>query len=298
MKIVHCADLHLRRSVPPCRTETEQEWLELQKSSLLKLKELAVQEDAYLFIVGDIFDSAVASVQVVNMFLETFLPISERVVIMAGNHDLPQHNINAKDESSYGILAKYFSEIDNIPLLNKEGIGGHHFKTEYTGNYKIACTHQFVTMSTEKVDLYGTGITATNLTAQFPDAEIILCGDNHHCFMSKTETAIVLNPGCMTRQTVAFSDYEPICFIIDTDSKKIRAEKLPDCEAVLSEEHLVYTRNKEERVDRVVSLVRNKQSTTLDFISNLVLAAEKAGGKVKDEVENIIKTIKGKNEVR
>jgi exonuclease SbcD len=265
MKLILTADIHLKKAVPVCRPEDEAGWLEVQRNMLLKLSEYAMEKDAYLLFVGDIFDAPVASLSVVNMFLGIFLPFKDNVFILAGNHDLRGHNYENVDDSSYGTLRKSFGEIPDNVLRT---IGGHHFNEPYQGDHKVVCTHQLVFPNEGEASLCGAK-TASQLLKEYPSAKLVLTGDMHSKFVHEEDGRYVVNPGCATRQSIKYADYTPSCYFIDTLEGEITQLDLPDTEAVLSTSHRDKIVERDERIANLLEIADNKGKITMDFLANL-----------------------------
>jgi exonuclease SbcD len=288
-KYIHTADIHLRLSVPICRTETEEEWLNTQRASLETMRDYAIEHDAYLILDGDIFDSPVASVRLVNMFLDTFLPIKDKVLLLAGNHDLPGHNFNMVDSCSYGIIRKNFQE---IPDMEGE-LGGFHFNAEYNGEHKILVTHQLVFDNEKDQSIVGSGKMAKDLLEEFPHAEIILTGDMHDRFVHVSKDGrIVANPGCVTRQSIKYANHKPSVFLIDTDDKKVDILYLPDTNDVISTEHKDRIEEREERIGAFLEVVKTTGMVSLDFLKNLEEKVPSLDDEIKDVLNDVINIVK------
>ena len=283
MRLILTADIHLKKAVPVCRPEDEAGWLVEQKKMLEKLAEHAIENHALLLFVGDIFDAPVASISVVNMFLEVFLPIKDRVLIMAGNHDLRGHNYENVDESSYGILAKWFTEIPDRTLGN---IGGHHFNEPYAGEHNIVCTHQLVFPTESEASLCGAK-TAKTLLKEYPHAELVLVGDMHSKFVYEEDGRYVVNPGCATRQSIKYADYIPSCYLIDTEIGLIDQLDLPDVEAVLSTGHRDRIAERDERIANLLEIAGNRGTISMDFLANL----QNQIGLVSEDVQSVLNEI-------
>lgn len=267
-KYILIADIHLKKAIPSCRTEDEQGWLDIQKKTLEAVRDYAVEHDATIAMVGDIFDTPVASVTMVTMFLDVFLPIKDRVLILAGNHCVVHHNFDNVEGSSYGILRKTFREIPD--LGSDSEIGGHHFNTEYSGSHSIVCTHQLVIPNEKDIEIIGSGKTPKALIKEYPNADFIFTGDYHHKFIYKGKNCAVLNPGCSTRQSVKYVDYSPCCYFVDTDNMEVNELPLPDNSAdSITTEHRDRLNDRNERLSTFLEVVKSKGTVSLDFIGNL-----------------------------
>lgn len=281
-RFLTCSDLHLILAKPPCRPETKEGWFELQKATLIRLTELIDEYDAPLIIAGDIFENARAREELSNLFLDIMQPYKDRLYILAGNHDKFFHNPDLT-KTSFGILTKVFTTIQNSPYSNVGGID-YNMVDEYKGKHEILFMHE-LTIDGRSAHLaeYG-GTSSQAWLDKFPNAAFIITGDNHHKFVHADEgNRVVINPGCMTRQSIDFVDYSPAVFLVDIN-EGVHEILLPDKEVSLSTTHRDVIVERDERIAEFMDLVNSQdKSTALDFVARLrskmvngVIAKDKA----------------------
>ena len=109
MKVLTFADLHLRDTVPSCVDATHEQWMDIQRKALEKVRLIAIDNDVQeVYVGGDIFHSNnTASFQCITMFQDFAKSLAENGIairIMAGNHDLQNHSSTNLDKSAVGIL--------------------------------------------------------------------------------------------------------------------------------------------------------------------------------------------------
>lgn len=217
MKIAVSADFHLRRDRP--RVRTDEDWIQSQKNNVkelfLKCIELNIQK---LILAGDIFDSSNQPPWVVDIIPQVIEEIQKEVSnysleieIIPGNHDLQHHQ--------YANLAN--SSIGN--LMRMKGVTGHSVNerfenTDFLEELGIAIVHRLIMPDgNEKLARLANAEIAADVVEAFPTAEYILTGDYHQHFAEEYEDAVLLNPGCLNRQSADEKEYEVGFYTFDTD---------------------------------------------------------------------------------
>ncbi|MFX0132403.1 MAG: metallophosphoesterase [Candidatus Hodarchaeota archaeon] len=259
MKILIAADLHLRKDKPKCRLD--ENWIYIQEKSLEKIVILgkAYSVDFYYFP-GDIFEYSNVQDEIKNMFLKYFLPVKDKVIMLPGNHDLPYHNYNLINKSSYGVIRNYFIEdgfyygqkIDNIKTKFSEFVGIHILVWE------------------KSKPINAEGLSSNELFELLPNYKYIFTGDNHHRFIVKKKGRFIINPGCITRQAADFKNYIPSVYILNTKTDKIEKFDLPDIEDVVTDNYIIAQTERDERLSSFVQLISEKKGISLDYRKNII----------------------------
>lgn len=274
--MIVCADLHLRLDVPICRNETEEEWLRLQRKTLHALK-----GDKPIVIAGDIFHRPVSSPKLVNLFLSMMK--GEDVFIMPGNHDLQARNPDVTGTSYGTIEHSCYSIASRWSMIPYGGT-----KIEGGADKSILFMHRYVVESPTDIIPGMDAISAHDLLALYPDYKLIVAGDNHSGFIYREKDRTVLVPGAMTRQSANATDKMPFMYYID-DHLNIEPIALPDCEAILSREHLDKDNEREARLTAFIESLKKGEEVTLDFEENVAMALLK--NKLREETEAMVKEL-------
>ena len=110
------------------------------------------------------------------------------------------------------------------------------------------------------------------LLKKFPEYDLILTGDNHKPFVVEYEGRYLVNPGSMMRTTAAQVDHTPRVYLWYAESNKIDIHYLPITDDVVSREHLLPTKKKEEnekRMDSFITALKNKKELKFSFRDNM-----------------------------
>ena len=206
--LLFCADIHLSE-LPPTIRSNEPDWFAAQARQLEWLRTLQNQYQCPIVAAGDIFDLAIGSARIINFAIDN-LPI---MYTIPGNHDLPYHNIDKVNDSSYGTLVRAGNLLGLISEPTELHIGkrtlaitGFPFNappprsipTQASNRINIAVIHQYLW-----TDDYGhyPGVPAayslTETLKRYPGYDYYVFGDNHIGFLQNN----VLNCGTFFQRT-------------------------------------------------------------------------------------------------
>lgn len=272
MKVLFCADLHLREDVPKCRGENEDEWLEFQTKALY---EIFGNQGCIPFIAGDIFHREDAGNVLTGRFLAVVFwhKVLERLRFMPGNHDL--HKGILTDETAYSVIAPFNTPSDYVPWNSETPVIGK-------GKSDVLMVHA---LTFEKAEDVPFGVkhyeTPETLVAKYPGYKAIVVGDMHRPFSKKVGDTWVVNCGSMTVQSTTEIPYQHGYWLWDTeaqDAPKFVPLALP---IVLQDESV--SRSKEEKDERVKALMLDLlqyHNKGLDFEAKLLRALTELGVRV------------------
>lgn len=218
--LIATADVHLSEN-PPSARSTEPDWFAAQARQLRWLKALAAELHCPVVVAGDIFDKSMGTTRLVNFVADEF-PFSYAI---AGNHDLPYHNLDRVSISSYGSLirSKRIVDIGNgVIRISSHGtsIALHGFPygvppkaCEKQADIDVAVVHQFVWNGTSNLlnILYDSHIKMVK--PRFPGYDFYVFGDNHGPFIEGN----FVNCGAFYRRVKADKDYQPAVALIYRD---------------------------------------------------------------------------------
>lgn len=265
MKYILTADWHLRDDKPRCRLDND--WRESQYQAMLQIVNIANKHNAPLLIIGDIFHWPTVSDQMKTMFFSICATVKNGVYPIAGNHDLPAHNIKNIYKSSIGLV---LSLIGQVNIFDLRTIGRTaHFGGELSGKDSgLYFIHRLVFK--DKMPDYIDGITAQELLDEYPDAKVICTGDNHTSFDYESEDGrVVINPGCITRQRSDFKDYDPLVYVLDDEKMTFKKEYIEDKVELVTDEYIKKEEERNERVDAFIDTIKSTADITLDFFQNI-----------------------------
>lgn len=255
-------DWHLREDQPVCRTDNFEE---AQWKKLKFIYDLQIKHRCPVLHSGDLFHHWKSSPSLLYKTMEC-LPIDFRSVI--GNHDVPQHSLDLVTKSGIGVLDKaidgdllfdgcHFGQIPTEPSVligeSKRSVLVWHIMTYQAKEPYPGCPAP----------------KASKILRQYPDYDLILTGDNHQPFVEEYQGRILVNPGCITRQTTAFTDFKPRVYLYYAETNTVEAVFLPIVENVISRDHIDKTQNRDERIDAFVSKLTGEWDTGVSFEENL-----------------------------
>lgn len=223
-----CSDLHLTLTKPSCRSDAS--WKEVQARYLGQIKDLARSYGKVPIIcAGDIFDRWNASPELINFALK-HLP--DNMLCVAGQHDLPNHNLGEIERSGFGVLvqAKKIYHLDNSPYIDPM-LGLAIYGASWKSPIPIPLDKHRLSLTVGKllhivvIHRYlwveGRGYPGAPLDHTLPaikktlsDYDVAVFGDNHRGFLARKKDrtgkcCIVFNCGGFIRRRSDEIDYKP-----------------------------------------------------------------------------------------
>lgn len=283
MPLIITADMHIRDTVPQCRTD---DFLAAQWHKVEQIDQLVHKNNAIWLDCGDLFHKAVPPLRLVTEFIH-HVDVQIRGVV-AGNHDLPAHNMGRIHESGIGLLLaagkiKYL--LDNETLeIDVDGMKCHVYgasyeqaipKPQFYANNltNILIYHGMVYRSKQDIIADAPGYTAKQLVKAAPDYDYIICGHNHQQFHMKVGDTMVVNVGCLTRQSAELTNfYHPRVLWLsrsEIKNKEVDFVTLRHATGVVTRDHIDRIQQKEEELSSFVQQLQNKYDFTLSFEQNV-----------------------------
>lgn len=265
MRILVTADLHLRNDQPICRVD--EDWLGFTQKALFSILDIANKNNVdQIHIVGDIFHRAKSPNRIVNIFLKFVLASKIPIYIMPGQHDLPMHNYDLVEESSYGIVESLAKQnFMNCHLLDNVVPFGDEEVTRHSDEYPILHMHQFVVKTTKDIPPNSNAIDALTIHNKYPSFDFIVIGDNHHGFHHRN----IVVPGCLTIQAADLKDYDPSVAIIDTVQSTVEWVKVYNDKSMIVDNHLAKSKEIREELNVFVEALKTQKDTSLSFEDNV-----------------------------
>ena len=264
------SDWHIRADTPQCRTDdfTAAMWKKVQF-----INDLAKEHDIPILLAGDLGHRA----QWPNWLIEKFMSIISdiEIIAIAGQHDLPGHNLEAIPQSGFGVLSRAgYIQIavftDNVflsPQL-KEPLYCYPYGMKIKDNCGIAMTHQMIIEDKP----YWPGQVASSaksLLKKFPDYKLILSGDNHQPFVVKHEGRLLVNPGSMMRSTADQIDHQPRVYLWEAESNSVVPIYLPIDKDVIDRSHIDTKKEKDARIEAYTTRLSERYEVGLSYEENL-----------------------------
>ena len=295
------ADLHLREDVPVCRTDN---YLSAQFKKLAFIQDLCTNNECPFLVAGDVFDHWKPSPFLLSRAIE-LLPSwgTERTVAVAGQHDLPQHNLDEIARTGLNTLVQAGTVVLASPGFQRcLGLGavlrvyGAFYGQEPEEELEktpsearnILLWHR-LTCSGGEQPWPGAGASdARKILRKFPGYDLIVTGDNHQQFVIELDGRVLVNPGSMMRMTADQADFEPAVFGWRSSDNSVTRILLPIEKGVVSREHLKREK-KEDRDVRMEAYIRRAKKTfehRLSFEKNL--EDHFRASKEDEEVEQLV----------
>lgn len=205
-----CSDIHLSLR-PPAARAGEPDWLRAQRRPLDQLKNLQKEHKCPILCAGDVFDRWNSPVELVNWAI---LHLPQGMLSIPGQHDLPYHSMDMIQRSAYWTVKQFFPE----PSLGSLLVEGFSWGVDFTppppksslSRIKVALVHRYVWT---KGHSYPGVSEESHVSKMFKDGmgwDVIVCGDNHKGFMTKTKAGtVIFNCGTLQRRKADEVDYRP-----------------------------------------------------------------------------------------
>lgn len=307
--LLFTADLHLRDSQPKCRTD---DFVTAQWKKFKTILDLCQKHNAFWVDAGDFFHKAQPSLSLLEAVI-FFLRVNKKgdmpvLATVAGNHDLPAHNMERLNESGLGVLAtaRFVNILNDVPfvvpmrlqpnvLLYGCSYGEEIPKTVESDMNHVLVYHGMVYPTSEDVIPQNPGPTGFDMLEQNPGYRVILTGHNHTYFHCKERHRYLYNPGSMTRQTADQIEHFPYVHLWNarTDNAKETKNqmiKLPYEIGVISREHIEQQQQKDEELNAFVEHLQNVEDVSLSFEDNVekVMAEVKPNKLTKQRVKEAL----------
>ena len=273
MKYIITADWHLRSQKPRCRLD--ENWINTQREALTQIAAYAGEYEAHVIVVGDIFHSTNETTMEIIGLVQEFASMLDEfelsLYILAGNHDMPQHNIENLHRSAFNILlnSKNVFHINQMEFDHK--LSAVDFGMEDKPGAEIIFKHVLCFPEKEKVPPNAKIIKPSELFEENTNAKYIFTGDYHRQFVYRKKGKKLLNPGCLLRQAADMIDYEPSCFLVDLGNDELSYKICPivDDGKLVTDEYLETEKARNDRIGAFIERIKSNEQVSFDFIENV-----------------------------
>lgn len=311
------SDWHIRATKPICRTD---DFLSAMWRKVEFVYELAREHDCPIINAGDIGETA----QWPNWLLERFLDIINQygidMILIAGQHDLPNHNLREIDRSGIGVLYQndfiaspprytlgtnyilmypFGEEMEAIESLSDSEKMGFWTALEtidrFTGitnaktsgsqpkaiTHTVAVTHQMIIRG---APLWPGQVApqAVSILKKY-GYDLIVSGDNHNTFVERYEGRLLVNPGSLTRHKADQVDHRPCVFLWYAADNEVEQVFLPIEQDVIDRTYIDKVDEKEEIEMAFVERMNRDYDLDLSYEENMRRHFEK--NRVHSEVK-------------
>lgn len=193
-----------------------------------QVNDLAEEHKVPILCAGDIFDRWNPPPELIHFALK-HLP--DEMICVPGQHDLPNHLMDQKHRSAYGVLVEAGKSIDLSHELTWDpdgedfavyGFGWeqeiHPLKERKDGEVqRIALIHRYVWKEGHSYPGAPETARIDKFTKALKGYDIAICGDNHQGFIADAGDCRVLNCGGFIRRKSDEIDYVPKVGLIYSD---------------------------------------------------------------------------------
>jgi DNA repair exonuclease SbcCD nuclease subunit len=277
----------------------DDDWLETQRTALAHVSKYAKNFEADVVAIGDIFHSTNETTnEVISLVQEFALMLKEKnlkLFILAGNHDLPQHNIENINRSAFNILlnSKNIFHLDQIKINDGKfeyatsAISAANFGADENTDAEFVFKHVLCFPENERIPPSDKIVKPSELFMQFKNAKYIFVGDYHRQFIyTKGKTKKLLNPGCLLRQAADMIDYEPSVLFFDFETGEHTVCPIPDDEKLVTDEYLEREEKRNSRIEAFIERIKENELVTFDFIENVHNFLK--SNEIKKEIKDVI----------
>jgi len=297
-------DVHLQKKPPKARS-AEPDWFAAMKRPLDQIHEILERKecvDAEVLYVGDIVNHWDSSAELINFALEN-LP---KGFSIAGQHDLPNHNIKDIKRSAYWTLVKA-GHLEHLPSNLMISINQHISVQGFSWKEKlglndpprdnviyIALVHKYIWQS--KYNAYR-GAPKKNhvakLAKKLEGFDIAYFGDNHIPFAGNGDNPMIVNCGSLMCRNTDQRNHEPMINFIHYDGS-ISWESLDTSEdkwLTMDElrKQLPSTIDLRGLTERLIKLGK-KPKNFIDLLEKIIRSKE-VGKSVKRIIRELIKEL-------
>ncbi len=287
-KLLITSDWHIRSDTPICRTDNFQE---IQIKTLKQISKIATNNNALILIAGDIFHKAKPEkAQELEILLYQIFK-ENSIYFIAGQHDLLYHKIENFDKGSIGVLSNYdnwyhfqeIQEMDSFCFFRCFDYGTDIIDKDYEKD-SVCITHNY-TCEKQLPFFIKNGYTAQQLLDEF-DYDLFITGDNHHGFIFEKNNRLVINPGCIIRQTADMKKYKPFVILLNDDMTYEKIFLLDNDVNAVDTSHLDIIKARDNRIDAFVEKLNKNIDLSYSFEDNIhtYLKENNINGNIKTKI--------------
>lgn len=297
--LILTADWHLRGDVPKARLD-KQTYHHTQAAKRDYIIALAMKCECPILVAGDVGHKPEWPNWLLTSLIGVLSAHKVRVLVVPGQHDLPEHRLDQWQNSGLGVLEASGAVEVLVEPLNSVVIDGIQIDTAPFGEEPpefddsneaqrhVLCCHRLI--SDKKADPNG-GVFVDSFIKHHQQYDLILCGDNHKTFAKKYRDTLFLSPGSLMRMSADQIDHKPAVFLWYAETNLLRPVYLPIQADVVSREHIETKKAKEERLSAFVERMKGTGEQKLQFEKNLEGRMEEANAspRVRGKVNTVLK---------
>lgn len=264
--LILTSDWHLREDTPSCRTD---DFEKAQWDKVGQIMKLQNEYDCPVLHAGDLFHHWKPSPYLISMAINHLPRVFYTV---AGQHDLPQHNLELFHKCGMNTLAR----ANSIHWMAKgnfgQGVGMFAHPGDKLIRYAsrhVGVWHHFVWNGK---DLPWPGcdfITAKQVLIDNPDYDLIVTGDYHRPFTYEYKGRLLVNCGCLTRQAADYDNHQPRVYLWTAKTNTVEPFFLEYEKGVVSRDHIEVQAERNKRLDAFIARISDEWEVGISFEENL-----------------------------
>ena len=282
------ADWHLRDDVPLCRTD---DYWSAQARKVKFVNDLQVKYQCPVLLAGDLFDKARPSFFLVRW---ARINLPNRLMLVPGQHDLPNHSMKLLRDSGLGELITGNEEVCIAPTSGSPEQGffvwGFPYGAQLAPNKYAEKGLVFVALAHALTSPHAAGPWAKPVESvlnSLAGFNLVVCGDNHETFTYRNKRGqLLVSPGSLMRMDADQAEHRPCVFLWHTDENTVEPVYLPIEEDIVDRSHIEEEKARDTRMEAYRSKLKAGAKVGVSFEKNMERFL--AENKVKDGVKSLV----------
>lgn len=296
------SDWHIRSDVPENRID---DFLKEQERKIDFILDISNNYCCPIVIAGDIGDKSRWENWLLEKYIKKFNAHRQKIYVLPGQHDLPNHRLDKLSESGLGVLIaskavlelrkSWSRKLEKNIYIHPFPFGFHINKVSSSNMDEriISLIHQLVSQ-TKLWEGQESFVSAKSLLKKFPEYDLIVSGDNHQSFVERYKGRLLVNPGAIMRSTISQFNHKPKVYLWRAKDNEIEAIETPiqPPEKVFDLSAMNKQDKRDERMLAFVESLKSDCEFKMSFKENLEKFLKK--NKVKQQVKDkIFMALKG-----
>lgn len=259
--VILTSDWHLREDIPACRKDG----IEFEYNQWRKMDQIVALQEKYncpVVHAGDLFHHWKPSPYLIA---GAIFNMPKKFFMVYGQHDLPQHNLELAVKCGVQPLIQA-----GVVTILEKGSWGQDIGT-FGGDFRrlIGVWHKFVWDGENIPWPNCEEMTAREVLKKNPNYDLIVTGDHHKPFTQEYEGRLLVNPGCLMRQTADYANHRPRVYLYYADDNTVQPYYLNIQNGVVSREHIEKKEERDKRIEAFISRLSDEWELSLSFEENL-----------------------------
>jgi len=283
------ADLHLRDTKPANRTD---DYWKAQWCKIDFILDLQQRHKIPILCAGDMLDKWNCSSHLLYNFMarmSTQFPIH----VIVGQHEQPFHNMDLIKKSGISVLEQmeYFCTTTGVcggqARVGLDELHGYHWgqlPTKPVDIEGVIMLHELVYKG-KKPFPDCQGYEVNDIFDLFPNAKLVITGDNHKPFTATRGDQLLVNPGSMMRMTTDQVNHKPRVYIWYSDNT-VEPVYLPIEDDIFDLSNVGKIKDREDRISHYVEKLKEGVVMKTSFPDNLESYFKK--NKTHKEIKRLI----------